>query len=520
MLLVPIDRASTTPVFRQICDRIAEMVEEGTLGPGDRIPPTRVLAHRLAVHRSTVVRAFDELRALGYIEATAGSYTTVRRRTRWPRARVQNDAHPAGPGLDWDSRTATGARAVLGHPAMELSRDTVDHNAIDFEHLSADPKLAPTEEMRRCLKQTLLQGGNRALDYSDPAGWHPLRQVIATRLGHHGIAVSPEEVLITGGAQQALDLILRLLTERGDRVVVESPTYGMAHALFRLHGVQPLEIPMTREGMDLSRLEGVLSRERPRFVFTMPNFQNPTGITTSQLHREHLLTACERHGVPIVEDGFEEEMKYFGQAVLPVKSMDVNGIVLYVGTFSKVVFPGLRLGWIAASRSVIDALTQILHASCLCGNSLSQAAAARFVAGGAYELYLRRVHRVYRKRMQTMMAALESHLPEECQWPVPEGGYTAWLSAPGAQWSEAEISAALARAGVLAAEGRRFFLSPPQAPHFRLSISQTDEEQIEEGCRRLGRVFREAVGGRDRGRLRNLLGRRSSSAWGSSQRHP
>ncbi len=491
MLLVPIDRNDPSPLFRQICDRIGEMVEAGSLKPGDRLPATRVLADRLGVHRTTVVRAFDELRALGYIEGRVGSYTTVRERPRWPRSRAPEISRPGGGLFDWTSYRKTRVGAVRGHPAMELVRSNSLPDRIDFEHLSADPALAPDGDIRRCLKHVLVRDRGSALDYTDAAGWYPLRENIAARMGHHGIAVSPEEVLITAGAQQALDLLLRLLVNAGEKIVVEAPTYGMAHALFRLHGARPLEIPMLENGMDLDRLERKLTRERPRFVFTMPNFQNPTGITTPQAHRELLLSLCERHGVPIVEDGFEEEMKYFGQAVLPVKSMDANGIVLYVGTFSKVVFPGLRLGWIAAPRTVIEPLTDMHHAVCLAGNTLAQAAAARFCSGGDYELHLRRVHRVYRRRMQTMLRGLDVHLPEGCTWTRPEGGYTVWLTLPSTGLSEAELVERCAVAGVQVSPGCRYFLRPPGTPHLRLSISTVDQVDIEEGCRRLGRGLAE-----------------------------
>ena len=493
MLLVTVDRNSPDPLFRQIYDRIAENLEGAALLPGERLPPTRVLADRVGVHRSTVVRAYDELRAKGYIEGQVGAYTTVRRRSRWPHSRAEKGSSSGEGTFDWTTSGLADSADLRNHPAMETTRPPPSPDWIDFEHLSADPTLAPTDELKRCLKHVLVRDGGAALDYADAAGWYPLRESIASRLRLHGIAVSPEEILITAGAQQALDLILRRLVNAGDSVAVEAPTYGMAHALFRLHGVRPLEIPMVGEGMDLDRLETVLAREKPRFVFTMPNFQNPTGITTPQAHRERLLSLCEQHSVPLVEDGFEEEMKYFGQAVLPVKSMDARGVVLYVGTFSKVVFPGLRIGWIAAPRPAIESLTDLHHATCMAGNTLAQAAAARFSSGGGYELYLRRVHRVFRRRMQTMLRGLEANMPDGCHWTQPEGGYTIWLTLPGMPVGEAELVERCARAGVHVSPGLRYYLRPPKTPHLRLSISRVDQAGIEEGCRRLGGVLAETA---------------------------
>jgi DNA-binding transcriptional MocR family regulator len=224
----------------------------------------------------------------------------------------------------------------------------------------------------------------------------------------------------------------------------------------------------------------------------MPSFHNPTGITTDQAHRERLLALCEAHRVPVVEDGFEEEMKYFGQAVLPIKSMDAHGIVLYVGTFSKVVFPGLRVGWLVAPPAAIERLTAVHHASALAGNTLAQAAAARFCTGGRFEAHLRRIHRVYRQRMQAMVAGLAENLPPGVAWTRPAGGYTLWLTLPAGADEDA-VRARLETEGVLVGAGRRHFGRRPARGHLRLSIACVAEADIADGCRRLGSALATAV---------------------------
>jgi DNA-binding transcriptional MocR family regulator len=194
-----------------------------------------------------------------------------------------------------------------------------------------------------------------------------------------------------------------------------------------------------------------------------------------------------------VEDGFEEEMKYFGQAVLPVKSMDSRGIVLYVGTFSKVVFPGLRIGWIAAPREAIVRLTDIKHASCIAGNTLAQAAAARFCTSGEFEAYLRRIHRIYRGRMQALLHGLDRYIPSGVNWTKPSGGYTAWVTLNDVGIAEAELMERITREGVKVGPGRRYFVRHPATNHFRLSIACVDKKRIDTGCRRLGRALEGAL---------------------------
>ncbi|MDJ0761450.1 MAG: PLP-dependent aminotransferase family protein [Myxococcota bacterium] len=490
MLLISLDKSSAVPIYRQICDRIAVLVEEGSLRPGEHLPPTRALAGALDVHRSTIVRAYDELRALGYLESTSGAYTTVRRRARPPLTALGQRANSDQTLVDWDALTTSLVHGAHEHAGVcGPAHKTIGAGMIDLDRLSADPSMAPDDELKHCLKSILSRDAKTVLDYTDPAGWPALRETISQRLRAHGMAVSPQEVLVTNGAQQALDLILRMLTRPGDRVVVEAPTYGMAHTLLRLHGVRPIEIPLLNDGMDLDRLRKCLGTKKPKLVYTMPNFHNPAGVTTDQPHRERLLDLVESAQIPLVEDGFEEELKYWGQAVLPIKSMDAGGVVLYIGTFSKVVFAGLRVGWIAAPRRAIKHLTLIQHATCLAGNTMVQAALARFCRSGGFESYLRRAHRVYRSRMAVMLRSLKTHMPPSVQWTKPTGGCTVWLTVPKTLGDEAFLIKALRQAGVLVAPGRRYFARKRPEPHLRLSIACAREEEIEMGCRRIGRTL-------------------------------
>ncbi len=490
MLLMTLDRTGDTPVFRQIQERVARLVDDGTLAPGARLPASRNLADALGVNRSTVVRAYQELWALGYLESRPGSYSTVRARVKAPAG-----GGPHRPGaIDWERAAARPARLVREDLRSLLAeRARPAERAVNFGTLAADRMLSPVDEFRRAVRQALLAEGRELLDYGDPAGYRPLRETIARRLRVHGVTVSADEVLITNGSQHGIDLVFRLLTSPGTEVVVEAPTYALAIPLFRLHGVAVREVPMRDDGMDLAELERALAKGRPALIYTMPNFQNPTGITTSHAHRERLLGLAEAHRVPVLEDGFEEELKYFGRGVLPLKSMDARGVVIYAGTFSKVVFPGLRIGWLAAEKECIERLLAINRFTMLSPNPVAQAAVHRFCAGGAYEDHLRRVHRAYRKRMGALLASLKRHLPSErARWTQPAGGYTLMLRVD-TKLSEPELDARLRRGGVLLTPGRSFFAGKGRDVTFRLSIANLTEDEIEEGCRRLGKVLAQAV---------------------------
>jgi DNA-binding transcriptional MocR family regulator len=306
-----------------------------------------------------------------------------------------------------------------------------------------------------------------------------------------GVTATSDEILVTQGAQQALDLAVRLLARPGAAIVMEAPTYGMVLPLQRLHGLRAIPVPMRSDGMDLDALEACLARERVALVYTMPTFQNPTGISTAPSHRERLLRLCEAHGVPIVEDGFEEEMKYFGPTALPLKAIDVHGIVIYVGTFSKVVFPGLRVGWICAERECTRRLLSLNRLTTLSGNTLSQAAVHEFLHAGRYDTHLRHVHAVFRRRMTALLRSLDKQAGGlGLEWTTPNGGCTLWVRVAGGRLRDERLLVDLAAAErVSITPGSVAFAEPPDELSFRLSISRAKAHQVEEGCRRLARAL-------------------------------
>lgn len=453
------------------------------------------------MNRTTVYKAYQELWAGGYIDSTPGSYSTVRKRAKL--ASEQDRSEPAL--IDWKQKSIpalaaiecwytaenelnSALRAVAG--ASEQERSDLEPAVIDFTPLVPDEHLFPVDDYRKCVAQIYSQYGRSLLGYGDPQGYLPLREFIADRLQLHGVHVRREEIMLTSGAQSALSLILQAFTSPGDKVAVESPTYSRAIGLAKLHGVELLPVDMNSEGMDLNRLQQLLARESPALIYTMPNFHNPTGITTSHTHREALLRMAEMHQIPIIEDGFEEEMKYFGKAVLPIKSIDRRGIVLYVGTFSKVLFPGVRVGWIAADRGALVQLTALQKFSHLSGSAIEHAALELYCRRGYYENHIKRMHRVYRKRMQTALQSLSDHFTgTSVLWTRPAGGYTLWLHIAGDGADEESILRKIAAHGVLVSPGRFHYADGSQSVSFRISIGTVKEEQIKAGIRRLSEAL-------------------------------
>lgn len=502
MLLLTLDDSRAVPKFRQIMDQIQRKVETGELVPGERLPSTRRLADALGVHRSTVATAYQELWALGLLDLGPGSVPRIRERMRTGAA-----SGPAEAGaIDWAALASPPANELrqvhlqrvataIGTLPRPTSPNAAAAPLIDFSRLDMDERLFPIDSFRSCLNRVLRRHGERLLGYGDSAGHGPLRQWIARRLSDHGIAATPEQIVVTSGSQQALDLVLRMVARPGQAVAMESPTYDLVPPLLRFHDLRVLEIPIADDGMDLVRLAEVLERESPALVYTMPSFQNPTGVSTSQAHRERLLALCQDHRVPIFEDSFDEEMKYFGRAVLPIKSMDRRHTVIYSGTFSKVLFPGVRIGWAVAERECIERLIAIRRFSELSANLVMQAAMEEFCRQGYYDAHVSRMHRVFRRRMRATLQALRRLVPPEwATWTEPSGGYLIWLKLRPPGVSTAELGARLAAHGVRAALGQDFFASAPAAPYLRLSISRLDEAEVAVGIERLAAALASLYG--------------------------
>lgn len=486
-MLLKIEKSSSKPLYQQIIDEIKTLIDQGTLEADQALPSTRSLAKKLGVNRSTVIRAYEELQALGYLLSRPGSYNTVQKRRK--EVEYNPDRKSA---ISWGKASNTSAQKIYEifrrYSPERLPYSDFDTEALNISQLDLDPRLYPIDEFRRCVSHVLLEKGSESLQYGDHKGYLPLRRQIARRLRLHGISVSEEEILITNGAQQAIDLIIRMLAKPKLKVAVESPTYANIIPLLHFNNVEILPIPIKEDGLDLETLQKALMTDNVSFIYTIPNFQNPTGITTTHQHREKLFNLCLEHQVPLVEDGFEEDMKYFGKVPLPIKSIDEKNMVIYLGTFSKALFPGLRIGWVTADKECINRLTAIKRFSDLSTSNLVQIILHEFLKRGYYDHQLKRLHRVYRKRMQLALKTIEDSFPRSVSWTRPTGGYTIWVRT---SWKldEVKLHKIMSEYRVVVSSGSYYFPKKKASEYFRISIAKTDQEEIREGIIRLGKAL-------------------------------
>lgn len=485
MVILNLDKKSKVPLFKQVVSQLIKKIENDTLSAGEKLPSTRKFAEKLGVNRATIYKAYQELWALGYIESRSGSYSYVRDRRI---CRTQECCEKKS-SIDWEKTINPNAENVYQYHKkvfypFSKSNFELSNEIIDFTQLHPDSRLYPLKDFKRAFNLAISKLETNFLDYGENEGYLPLRKFISTRMRLHGILTNTDEILITNGAQNAIDLLLKLLIQPGSRVFIESPTYSMILSALRFYNCDVIPIPMTETGADINAIKEEIKKGAPAFFYTMTNCQNPTGVTTSQEHREQLLEIFEKANVPIIEDAFEEEMKYFGKITMPIKSMDVNNQVIYIGSFSKILFPGIRLGWISAPKECIERLTTLKRTSDLNSPMPIQAVIEQFCNNGFYDIHIKKINKIYKKRMQLTLDLLKGIKNPKVKWHIPSGGYTVWITLEKLELSYEELNDLFFNFKIKLSLGRDFFAFPVQKRHFRLSIARLNEDEITTGIRR------------------------------------
>jgi 2-aminoadipate transaminase len=399
------------------------------------------------------------------------------------------------PEMNW-SRCFAGRTELMKRSALrELMKVTARPDIISFAGGMPAAELFPVARVKSALAAALDARGGQALQYSATEGLPELRDWLARRFSNERLAVRRENVLITSGAQQGLDLIGRVLLEEGDRVIVENPTYLALLAAWRPTGVEFLPAACDAGGPRVEEWESLL-RQKPKAVFCVPNFQNPQGTTMSLTRREKLVALARQSSMAVVEDNPYGDLRYSGSALPNLlrldarnqSSSDFDSVVVHTGTFSKVLMPGLRVGWVIASRAVIEKLTQAKQAADLHTGTLSQHLALELASHGFLEEFLPVLLQNYGRRLDAMLVALEKYFPKSATWTKPEGGMFLWVTLPEHIDAGQLLPAALEE-GVAFVPGEEFHLNGEGQNTLRLNFSNPPPERIEEGIKKLGRLL-------------------------------
>lgn len=476
------------PLYRRVQDQLIEAILRGSAPAGSRLPSLRRLAKDLGVSRITVEAAYEALQAQGLIEARArsGNFVTAHG------APVNRDGQRAPRGeLPWEARLAPGA-----HPARERMLRQVFRSAgmagVNFAWGAGDPALFPVEAFRVIIDRVLRRAGGAALGPADTQGEPTLREAFAAHLRKLDLGIGADEVVVTTGSQQAIELVVGALVRPGDRVIVEETTWPGALGTLEAAGAEIVGIPVDEHGMRLDALQEALAGGGARLIYTIPTFQNPTGAVMPAAHRHELVRLARSAGVPILEDDALREVRFGSPLPPPLAALDPSGNVIYTGSFSKSVLPAARLGYLVAPPRLRRwAVTRKRSLDMFCP-PLMQRAMAEYLESGQAVRFWKKISRIYAKRQRAMEEALARSFPREVRWHRTAGGPVMWVGLPG-RISVRRLFDEAVRAGVSFAPGEAFFVEPADQPYIRLNFAAVEETRISSGIETLGAVLRASI---------------------------
>jgi 2-aminoadipate transaminase len=468
---ISLNPASDVPLYKQLAEAINAVMSRGSLKPGERLPATRELAGQLGLNRTTVSAAYAVLEESGLIQGHVGRGSFVAKR--------ENAAIPAT--KDWD--------AIL--PPIDSGFGPAIHEAeISFANSRPAGDGFPLAQFRRLSKQVIdSSDAAEILQLGSPHGYGPLRRFLLEQAAAAGIARPGDDLIITNGCQQGLDLVARLFARGGESVVLEDPVYHGVVRVFSRAGANIISIDLGEAGIDLDRLEDLVLQHRPRLLVLTPSFQNPTGVTIPLDRRRRIVELAQRSGVVLLENDIYSELRYEGTPLPTLKELDESGNTILLRSYSKVSFPGLRVGWVIAPRAVIECLAEAKQISDLHSDQLSQAVLLRFAESGELAQHIERTLRAGRERLNAVLRACAAYLPTGAKFTRPQGGMSLWVELPAPLNAE-QLLARVQERGVNFLPGRYFSARRAHTRGLRLSFGGLAPEQITRGVQILGEAAR------------------------------
>ena len=465
------------PAYLQLKDYLKEMILEGVLAPGVKLPSTRELSRLARVSRNTVILAYQFLEDDGLIETVRGRGTFVTRITT---------GRGAGVTLHWPELLTD--HAVLATELdIEKTEPRWQKGMISFKSIAPDPELFEAEEFKKAFLRRFALEGKKLLNYGYAQGYRDLLNYLRNYLKGKGVPMAGKDLLITNGFTEAFDITLTALTRPGVRIICENPTHNTAIKIMRLHGLEITGVRMEEDGIDLEELEKALAGGDAAAVFLIPSYHNPTGVVMSPEKRVALLKLLAAYRLPVIEDGFNEELRYSGSHVAPLAALAGRGNnIIYTGSFSKILFPGLRIGWVLADQELISYLESIKRSRNIHTSFLDQALLYEYLQSGRFERYLKNARRVYRERHKTAVELAKRYIPAKRIW--GQGGLHVFIELPE-ELNARQVLAESLKRNVIFMPGDIFYTDGGGHNTFRLGISRVNRDQMEEGFKIIGEVI-------------------------------
>jgi len=471
-----LDKKEPAPLYQQAYQKLREMILSGALPAGSRLPASRQLAKSERVGRITILQAYEQLQVEGYVISRLGAGTYVSEDIS------ERKAGPAQPSFT-PSLSEWGRRVIAQDHSAGKGRARPE---IDFGFGRSYSSIFPYDIWRRLLARYLSTDDIMLSRYGSVAGFSPLREAIAEYLQRQrGVQCTTDQVVIISGAQQALDILARLLLSPGDEVLVESPGYRDAFRLFEVNGAKIVPLSVDDDGFPVEKIPQTCCA---RLAFVTPSHQFPRGGMLSLSRRLALLEWAREHNAYVIEDDYDSELRYDGRPLAALQGLDESGQVIYLGTFSKVLFPALRLGYIVLPHSLLSPFFSAKELVDRGAPTLTQAAVADFISEGHFERHIRRLRKAYRERRRALDQAILTYLPDSVHYSSVPAGLHVMLYLPPS-CNEADVVRQAALAGVGVYPGAPFHLEKPAPPSILLGFSGLNSEQIAEGVKRLAGIL-------------------------------
>ena len=472
---VVIDRLDPRPIYIQIAQGIEFLIKNDQLSSDEKLPAIRKMSTYFHVNNETVVKAYGvlEQKSLAYKVKGSGTYVTPQTKALIAKISEFENMDHLSFGLNLPSEC----------PSQKIN------------FASATPKAAlfPVSDFKEAINEVLDRELGEAFSYQEAKGYFPLRESICSYLNDFNISANPKDVQIISGAQQGLDIISKSLLDHNDTVVIEAPTYTGAIATFRSRGVKVIEVPMLMDGVSIEKLESLIRRHRPKLMFTMAHCHNPTGYSYSMKKKRALLELAEKYNFFVLEDDYVGELMYTNQEVFPIKALDHNQRVIYLKSFSKILMPGLRLGFMIVPEFLSAKVQKTKEATDISTSGLIQKAFDLYLRKGYWSKQLEAMKMIYKNRYETMIEALNTWLPRSINYYVPKGGIMFWIELPKGYDSRAFYNF-MDKQKIDFVPGDMFYYSHKTSRAIRLCIAAVTKEDIEEGIPLLCALIRDYVG--------------------------
>ncbi|MGE7675719.1 PLP-dependent aminotransferase family protein [Lysinibacillus sp. NPDC094403] len=470
------------PVYSQLKDYLKEMIMKGHLLEHQKLPSTRELSKLLSISRNTVLNAYADLEQEGIIYAVKGKGNFVGKVETLKASSIE---------FNWKERLNN---VTLLADEFDLMKQDIhwEKGMISFNSVAPEEKLFDVENFKRAFLTRMSLEGDVVLNYGYAKGYKPLIEYLLHYMEVKGVDISNKDILITNGFTEGLDILLSSLAKKSGRVICENPTHHAALKLFRLHGFDIHGIDMKDDGIDIEQVEKSLSEKEFDFAYLIPSYHNPTGIVTSSEKRAEIIRLFSQYQIPIVEDGFNEELRYSGSHLAPLMTFIGEGNnVIYISSFSKILFPGLRVGWILADKELIHCLESMKRARTIHTSTLDQAVLYQYLQDGYFEKYLKKAKSVYKKKYELARQACNQYIPYKRM--TGDGGLHLFIELEEEMNARTLLKKCYQK-GVVFYPGDVFYSNGQGSNTFRLGFSRLKEEDIVRGIKIIGETLKNEMG--------------------------